>query len=137
PDKHVHYRGIKAGVDVVELNAGTAGLAQLTKLLAQYKNLDALHIVSHAEEGVLLLGNSRIDTDLLKQEVELFSALNGSMNDGADLLFYGCNLAKGSSGAELLDAIQANTQLNLAASDDLTGDSKQDGDWDLEILRGQ
>src|SRR5690606_9945059 len=103
----------------------------------QYKNLAALHIVSHAEEGVLLLGNSRIDADLLKQEVELFSALNGSMSDGADLLFYGCNLAKGNSGAELLDVIQANTQLNLAASDDLTGDSKQDGDWDLEILRGQ
>ena len=136
PDKHALYRNIKPGLEIVELDANTEGLAQLTNILQRYKNLSALHIISHAEDGILLLGNSRVDTQVLQREVDIFNALNGALVDGADLLFYGCNLAKGEAGEEFLNILQANTKLDLAASNDLTGAGALDGDWDLEIHAG-
>ncbi|MFT4723952.1 MAG: hypothetical protein ACI9YP_000348, partial [Colwellia sp.] len=45
PDKHVFYQDLKPGTDVVEINSNLDGLIQLNQILAQYQNLDALHLV--------------------------------------------------------------------------------------------
>ena len=137
PDKQQFYRALKPGVDIVEINSSTAGLAQLKTILANYKNLAAVHIVSHAQAGVLLLGSSRITAENIKNEVEAFAALNGAVREGGDLLFYGCDLAANTAGEELLDIISNKTGLDVAASNDLTGNTQQQGDWDLEIQRGE
>src|SRR5690606_29418657 len=68
PDKAVFYRAVKPGVDIVEIDSSQPGLAQLKAILKNYKSLTALHIVSHAEEGVMLLGNSRVDSAALTSE---------------------------------------------------------------------
>nr|WP_324258970.1 DUF4347 domain-containing protein [Cellvibrio fontiphilus] len=136
PDKQQFYRAVKPGVEIVEINSSAAGLAQLKTILANYKNLAAVHIVSHAQAGSLQLGNSIISAETLKAEVEMFAALNGAVREGGDLLLYGCDLASTEAGEELLDIVQRNTHLDVAASDDLTGNIQQQGDWDLEIQRG-
>ncbi len=136
PDKQQFYRALKPGVDIVEISSSAAGLSQLKAILANYKNLAAVHIVSHAQAGQLQLGNSSISAETLKTEVEMFAALNGAVRQGGDLLLYGCDLAANDAGEELLDIIQHNTHLDVAASDDLTGNLAQGADWDLEIQRG-
>lgn len=136
PDKQQFYRAVKPGVDIVEINSSAAGLVQLKSILANYKNLAAVHIVSHAQAGSLQLGNSTISAETLKAEVETFAALNGAVREGGDLLLYGCDLASTEAGEELLDIVQRNTHLDVAASNDLTGNIQQQGDWDLEIQRG-
>ncbi len=136
PDKQQFYRAIKPGIDIVEIQSGTDGLDQLKAILANYNNLATIHIVSHAQAGSLQLGNSIISAETLKAEVEMFAALNGAVREGGDLLLYGCDLAASEAGEELLDLIQHNTQLDVAASDDLTGNFEQGADWDLEIQRG-
>lgn len=137
PDKAVFYRGIKPGVEIIELDANQPGLTQLKQVLSAYQNLQALHIVSHAEDGVLQLGNSKVDATALKQEMDTFAALKGALADGADLLLYGCDLAKGEAGEELLALIQQETQLDIAASVNKTGAAELAGDWELELQRGQ
>ncbi|NRQ41595.1 DUF4347 domain-containing protein [Rheinheimera sp. YQF-2] len=136
PDKAMFYRGVKPGVDIVEIESSASGLTQLKSILANYNNLAAVHIVSHAQAGSLQLGNSTISAETLKTEVETFAALNGAVREGGDLLLYGCDLAANEKGEELLDIIQHNTHLDVAASNDLTGNIQQQGDWDLEIQRG-
>ena len=136
PDKAVFYKAAKPGTDIVELTADADGLQQLTRILQQYQGLTALHLVSHAEQGALLLGNSRIDAAKLQTELMLFSALNGALEPGADVLLYGCNLAKGQTGDEFLNILQANTHVDLAASNNVTGNQEQGGDWELEVTRG-
>ncbi|MCU8013901.1 Ig-like domain-containing protein [Shewanella sp. SM74] len=136
PDKQQFYRAVKPGVDIVEIESSAAGLTQLKSILANYKNLTAVHIVSHARAGSLQLGNSTISAETLKTEVETFAALNGAVREGGDLLLYGCDLASTEAGEELLDIVQRNTHLDVAASNDLTGNIQQQGDWDLEIQRG-
>ncbi len=137
PDKQVFYRGIKPGAEIIELDANQPGLTQLKQVLSSYQNLQALHIVSHADDGVLQLGNSKVDATALKQEMDTFAALKGALADGADVLLYGCDLAKGEAGEELLALIQQETQLDVAASVNKTGAAELAGDWELELQRGQ
>lgn len=136
PDKQVFYRALKPGVEIIELKADQDAASQLSNILERYQGLSALHIVSHATEGELLLGNSKVNAEHLKQQVEVFAALNGALKEGADLLLYGCDLASGKAGEELLELIQQNTHLDVAASTDLTGNLAQNADWDLEIQQG-
>ena len=62
--------------------------------------------------------------------------MNNSLKPNADILFYGCDLAKGQKGEAFLDIFQANAHVDIAASNDLTGNADTGGDWDLEIQRG-
>jgi hypothetical protein len=137
PDKAAFYRGLKPGVDVVEIDATRPGLEQLRQALAPYRGLAALHIVSHAEDGVLLLGSSRVDAQALQQDRDTFAALRGALAEGADLLLYGCDLAQGGKGEALLDILHGQTGLDVAASNNKTGNAEQGGDWALEIQRGR
>jgi len=135
-DKHVFYREQKPRVDIVELNDRQDGLKQLQLVLAQYHDLQAVHIISHAKDGWIQLGDSRLNTALVKDRLEFFASLNGAIHEGGDLLFYGCELAAGKQGEEFLDIISNNTHVDIAASNNLTGNPEQGGDWDLEIVRG-
>ncbi|MBD9477644.1 fibronectin type III domain-containing protein [Pseudoxanthomonas sp. PXM02] len=136
PDKAVFYRGVRPGVAIVEIDASKDGLVQLEQALAPYRDLVALHIVSHAEDGALQLGNSRVDAQRLKREVDTFAALRGALADGADLLLYGCDLASTGHGEELLDILREGSGADVAASANKTGATALGGDWDLEVKRG-
>ncbi len=136
PNKHLFYQLLKPGTDVVELDGNNDGLEQLLTTLESYRSLSALHIVSHAKEGTLLLGNSQIDAQSLEGNIQAFSQINKSVKPGGDILLYGCNLAADRAGEELLEIIVGNTHADVAASDDFTGAGSKEGDWDLEIKRG-
>ncbi|MCU8008094.1 DUF4347 domain-containing protein, partial [Shewanella sp. SM87] len=135
-DKSVLRRALKPSVQLVELDSSIAGLPQLINVLDGHKNLAAIHVVSHAQAGAILLGNSRITPETIQREVLAFAALKGAVREGGDLLFYGCDLAANDSGEELLDIISNNTGLDIAASNNLTGNAELQGDWDLEVTRG-
>lgn len=135
-DKHLFYRQFKAGIDIKEINSNEDGLTQLSEIISHYHNLDALHIVSHATDGAIYLGNSSIDTERLKHEVSMLAELDKSLKDGADLMLYGCDLAKTEKGEQLLELIANHANIDVAASNDLTGNTERGGDWALEIHKG-
>ncbi|MFD2318210.1 DUF4347 domain-containing protein [Delftia deserti] len=135
-DRAVLQRALKPGVQMVEIDASRPGLPQLVQALASFKNLSAVHVVSHAEAGVLLLGSSRITAESIKGEIESLAALRNAVRPGGDLLFYGCDLAATPEGEQLLDIVQHATQLDMAASSNATGNLAQGGDWQLEVRRG-
>ncbi|HEY5849157.1 MAG TPA: DUF4347 domain-containing protein, partial [Lysobacter sp.] len=136
PDKAALYRGLKPGMAVVEIDTARPGLPQLTEALRAYRALDAIHVVSHAEAGALQLGNSRVTAEDVHAGLATVSALREAVRPGADLLFYGCELAANAEGEALLDILHSETGLDVAASDNLTGNGELGGDWTLEIQRG-
>ncbi|WP_312564424.1 DUF4347 domain-containing protein [Diaphorobacter sp.] len=135
-DKATLYRGLKPSTAVVEIDPSRPGLPQLAEALRDHHNLAAIHVVSHANAGVLQLGSSRITVDNAHEELAALSALREAVRPGADLLFYGCDLAAGEGGGALLDIVQQQTGLDVAASSNLTGSPAQGGDWTLEVQRG-
>ncbi|WP_027330129.1 tandem-95 repeat protein [Marinimicrobium agarilyticum] len=136
-DKHLIMKQSRPGIEVVEIKATEqGGLAALTQALKGYNGLDAVHIVAHAEAGVLYIGGHKIDQQQLTEEASAFSSINSAIREGGDFMLYGCDLAKGPDGEAFLDILQENTHVDIAASKDLTGNPENGGDWDLEIKKG-
>ncbi|MCG8412927.1 MAG: DUF4347 domain-containing protein, partial [Pseudomonadales bacterium] len=136
PDKHLLLRGIDPRVEIVVIRSDENGLDQLTAVLADYQNLSALHIVSHATGGEFELGTSLVDFAALENRPEVLLALDQAMQDGADLLLYGCDIAESGDETDLLQLISAQANIDVAASLDDTGPRILGGDWDLEIKIG-
>ncbi|WP_282268217.1 DUF4347 domain-containing protein [Stenotrophomonas sp. PS02298] len=135
-DRATLYAGLNPGVGVVEIDAGRPGLSQLVQALRGYRDLAAIHVVSHASPGALQLGSSRITVESLHAELGALQALRASVREGADLLFYGCDLAANADGDALLDIVRSGTGMDVAASSNLTGAEGLGGDWELEERRG-
>ncbi len=135
-DKSVIFKQAQPGVDIVEIPQGKDGMVELMKILSNYTNLDAVHFVSHAEKGAIYIGGQRIDQKVLEQDVAGFVAINSAIREGGDLMIYGCDVAQGQEGNDFLEIIQNNTHVDVAASNDQTGNEAYGGNWDLEIRKG-
>lgn len=136
PDKQMFYQQNKAGVKIVEIHANQDGLMQFSNILKNYHDLDTLHVVSHASDGVIYLGTSQITEQLLQENNDIYATLDHALKDGADILFYGCELAKSEQGKQLLQQIASQANINVAASSNLTGNPELGGDWELDVSIG-
>ncbi|WP_105172809.1 DUF4347 domain-containing protein [Pseudoalteromonas sp. T1lg24] len=137
PDKLLFYKQIQPSVDVKELNSNQDGLFQLNQILSNYKNLTTLHLISHADDGVLYLGNSKVTEQILREDISSLGVLRAAMSRGADIKLYGCNLAASSEGESLVELIATQTGADVAASNDYTGSGLLGSDWDLEVRVGE
>ena len=120
----------------VLIDTDADGILKITETLAQKRNVDAIHVISHAQDGAVQLGSAQLDFEtLLKQATQIKSWGNALTEDG-DILFYGCDLAASAEGKSLLDALSRLTGADVAASEDLTGAAAKGGDWQLEFRVG-
>ena len=56
--------------EVVVLEADRDGVAQISDILAGFRELDAVHIISHGSDGAIRIGNSTLDQSRLDTESE-------------------------------------------------------------------
>ncbi|MEI7609884.1 MAG: DUF4347 domain-containing protein, partial [Rhodospirillaceae bacterium] len=130
--------GVRAGVEVDIIDGGQSGLAQLAKWAECHTGYDAIHLMTHGSEATLNLGTDRVTNDSLTtavQRVEL-AEIGDALNAGGDLLLYGCDVAKGSDGQQLITGIATVTGRDVAASTDRTGAAAMGGNWILESRVG-
>jgi len=119
------------------LDSDQDGIEQISQLLsAEDAQYSAIHIISHGDEGEVVLGNSSLTADNLNQYADQLAGWADALTEDADLLFYGCDLAGDEEGKQFIEAISAVTGADVAASDDLTGAAELGGDWDLELNVG-
>ncbi|MEC5206748.1 hypothetical protein QF022_001704 [Vogesella perlucida] len=128
--------GIGAGIEVRLIDGSQDGLAQLAAWAASNRDYDAIHILSHGSSGVLALGTATLDLAALEVRSGELEQLGHALRNDGDLLIYGCDVAKGETGLTFVRAIAVATGADVAASDDLTGASRQGGDWVLEGKSG-
>ena len=103
--------------------------------VSSFKNLNAIHLISHGDTGAIILSNELINSETAESNLVLFDAIKGSLNETGDLLLYGCEIGK-DSGEEFLQLIADLTDADVSASDDITGHSSLGGDWELEVKVG-
>ena len=119
------------------LDADSDGVQQITDLLAQSNGkYDAIHVISHGDDGQINLGNAQLTSESFSGYVDQLASWSSALTDDADLLFYGCDLAANADGQSLVESISAVTGADVAASDDVTGHESIGGDWELEIATG-
>ncbi|MDP2242160.1 MAG: DUF4347 domain-containing protein [Burkholderiales bacterium] len=123
-------------VDVVMLDAGRDGLAQISEALAGRENVAALHIIGHGGDGVIQLGNELVTADSLQGNPDRVESWAKALTADADILLYGCDVAATAQGRLLADTLARLTGADVAASDDATGHTSLGGDWKLEYATG-
>ncbi|AEY00993.1 hypothetical protein GU3_06185 [Oceanimonas sp. GK1] len=127
--------GIGAGIEVRLLDAGQDGLAQLAVWAQQNEGYDAIHLMSHGDEGQVQLGSLTLNGTEAENRAGELGILGRALNQDGDLLLYGCDVA-GGEGQAFVERLAELTGADVAASDDLTGAATLGGDWELEVNRG-
>ncbi len=122
---------------IVTMDSERDGIAQISDYLNQQQDVAAVHIISHGTDGEVVLGNSRLNSTTLDDYAEAIEGWQQALSNDADLLFYGCNLAAGTEGQELVNSLTLLTNADVAASDDVTGSAQLGGDWVLEYCKGE
>ena len=126
-----------SALEIRILDSNSDGIQQISAILAESKGeYDAIHIISHGEEGEVRLGDTSLTADNLDRYASELAGWADSLSEDADLLFYGCDLAGNAEGEQFIESISAITGADVAASDDLTGAAELGGDWELELNVG-
>lgn len=129
--------GVREGTKVILLDSQRDGLLQIASALSSYKDLSAIHIISHGAVGQLYLGNADVNSPNLNSYSNVLTAIGSSLSATGDILLYGCNVAQGDVGQNFIAQMAQFTGADVAASTDLTGSQLQGGDWSLEASVGQ
>ncbi len=131
-DYHTLFDGVDEGVEIYLVSS----LAEISAVLQTQKDIDAIHILSHGNTGAIAVGNDVLNRDTLGHNAPLLEAMKNSLSQNGDILLYACNVASDGSGQAFINEIATVTQADVAASDDLTGNSALSGDWELEANSG-
>ena len=90
-------------IEVYVLDGKRDGIEQVSEVLAGYSGLDAVHIISHGNNGSIELGGSTLDSASLQAGASLIEGWGAALSAEADLLIYGCNLAANEAGESLVN----------------------------------
>ncbi|MCP4090136.1 MAG: DUF2341 domain-containing protein, partial [Gammaproteobacteria bacterium] len=123
-------------IEVVLLDSEHNGIEQISATLQNMDDLDAIHIISHGDDGSVQLGNVALNADSLSDNNLSIALWANSFDEAGDILIYGCNLAATDVGESLINSLSELTLTDVAASDDLTGSADMGGDWVLEFNTG-
>lgn len=131
-------QSLEGKADVLIVDSDQSGAKAIADALASGTDVSGLHIISHGGDGSFELGKDSVDSASLDGETGAeISSWSEHLSAGADILLYGCNIAKDGSGKQFVDDLASLTGADVAASDDVTGNSDLGGDWDLEYATGQ
>ena len=129
--------GLAQDSELVLLTPDQDAIAQVSNVLSSRSDVSQIHIITHGDAGQLRLGGQTIDALQLEQRSEEIMAWRSSLSDDADILLYGCNTGQGSAGAHFVSLLSKLSGADVAASNNLTGDIDQNGDWILEVQSGR
>ncbi|MEI7610332.1 MAG: DUF4347 domain-containing protein, partial [Rhodospirillaceae bacterium] len=133
-DYQTLVNGVRAGVEIDLIDGGQSGLAQMARWAESHSEYNAILIISHGAEATLYLGTDTMTEVSLSDntvQVEL-AEIGHSLKSGGDLLLYGCDVARGLDGRQLVTGIATSTGAAVAASTDATGAAARGGNWTLE-----
>ncbi len=137
-DIRQYLDGIDGTIEIVLLDADTDGVEQIAAVLAERRDLDAIHIISHGQAGALFLGNATLDvTSMQGEHRDELAIIAQALGEDGDILIYGCDFTAGEEGLEAAMLLGALTGADIAASDDATGHTDLGGNWELETTIGQ
>ena len=136
-DYQTLLEGLPEGMEVVFVAPEQDGVEVMAAWAATHSGYDAIHILGHGSNGTQQLGSATLSTETLAQYQTQLTEIGSTLTENGDILLYGCNIAADQTGVDFIGSLAKLTDADIAASDDLTGASSLNGDWDLETKVGQ
>ncbi|MCX6853844.1 MAG: DUF4347 domain-containing protein, partial [Verrucomicrobia bacterium] len=134
-DPRAFWLAAPAGATVVAIPADVDSWEFMATEAARFRDLGAIHLVSHGEPGSLVLNGHRTTAADLAPRAALLRRLGSALSKNGDILLYGCDTGTGDAGRLLVTRLADFTGSDVAASANPTG-TRPDADWTLEITRG-
>lgn len=123
-------------VEIHYLDPTQDGLSQIRDALADGQAATSVYIISHGEDASVRIGASTLDATNISQFQSSLQDIGGLLTADADILLYGCNVARDADGKAFIDQLSALTGADVAASTDLTGTTDLGANWTLEYHNG-
>lgn len=123
-------------IEVVLLNIDENGIDVTSSTLQDRDDLDAIHIISHGDDGSVRIGNTYLNAESLAKNKLAIALWSNTFDEAGDILIYGCNLAASEVGESLINNLSDITLTDVAASDELTGSTMLGDYWGLEYNAG-
>jgi hypothetical protein len=108
--------GVRSNFEVIVLDAMADGVEQISSVLAQCQNLTAVHLVSHGSPGRVQLGSSELSLETIDRYSWQLHAWAEALTNTAELLIYGCEVAKGDRGWVFVSMLHSLTGAIVADS---------------------
>src|SRR4028119_574465 len=134
PDSNHIASGIKPGTATYILESQTDPCEQITTLLAQHTDIEALHIITHGRSGSLYLGTTELNSSNIENYTQQLQQWRNSFTPNASIILYGCDVAARERGHQFLTQLHQLTGANIAANPTTTGNSQLGGNWDIPQL---
>src|SRR5690606_25445667 len=128
-DYNLLASGLPNTANVVVLDSAKNGLEQIAEHLKGHRSVDTIHLISHGNEGKIQLGNFWLSKDTIATNGTHLEFIGEALGAYGHLLLYGCGVAENESGREFVNSLANLTGTNVAASNNLTGNSQYGGDW--------
>ncbi|MDH3461139.1 MAG: DUF4347 domain-containing protein, partial [Burkholderiaceae bacterium] len=100
PDAHSLLADLQAQqragrpIEIITISANDDGVSLISATLASRSDITAVHVLTHGSDGVLQIGNVRLDAQTLLQRAGEVAGWGAALTIDADLLLYGCDLAQ-------------------------------------------
>jgi trimeric autotransporter adhesin len=123
-------------VDILTIDGNEDGIAKISHFLSNQTDVTTLHLISHGQDGMMLLGNQWLDDSAIRGRSSELSTWSNALQPDADILLYGCDFAKSSEGKNAVIALAQLTGADVAASTDTTSNVNIGGNWNFEFTHG-
>ncbi|WP_029015207.1 DUF4347 domain-containing protein, partial [Niveispirillum irakense] len=134
-DYETLIKDIAPDAKVVLLDPNREAFSQMAEALSGMSDLDAVHVVSHGNEGHLYIAGRAYWADGLANRGQDLQAIGAALRPGGDILFYACNVGSGEVGQAFAQTIHRLTGADVAVSSDQTGNAAEQN-WTLEVQTG-
>lgn len=104
--------------------------------LAKRPGLKAIHLFVMCKPGAIVFDQLAITEQNIQQYAVSFASWFSYLNKDSEILIYGSELASNTEGKTLLSSISKQTGATIRASEDVTGPSSENGNWELEYSTG-
>lgn len=129
PDRKTLIDGLRPGVAYHVLSPDGDGIAEIAACLAGYRDIEALHIVSHGSPGQIHLCGQGVDASTLESRRREIEALSSRFSDDASVYLYGCEVASGACGQSFVERLETLIGTPVSASAFRVGSERAGGTW--------
>lgn len=104
--------------NVFVLLSADPGPQQIADILTNYEKVDAIHIISEGDDGVIQLGATSLCLENIDRFELPLQVISYHLNIEADILFYGCHITAG-GGLALVQQLATILDADLSIANDV------------------
>ncbi|MBD1903605.1 DUF4347 domain-containing protein, partial [Trichocoleus sp. DQ-A3] len=124
--------GVAPGIEVVVLDSRQDGVEQISRALAERQRVSSVHIVSHGASGAIYIGDRELSLETLNHYGNELLSWADWLAPNAELLIYGCEVAKGDRGQAFIHRLSELTGASVHASTTRVGNADLETNWRLD-----